>query len=239
MNKHKSYSFTINNHTYKDLSQLLESSFKYLIFGFEIGKDNTPHIQGYIQYYNQKHFSSVKKDMPRAHIEISKGTSQQNIDYCSKDGEYYEFGERPTLGGRVTYDQIHEAFLDPKNNATIIRQYAKTYDQINQLIIKNKEVKTKYYVIKPEFDAIQEIQDYFLEQKYTELAIITELVQLAAYPDPKIVVYYQTYPDKLTELYPRGVPIYYKYGYEYRQIKPERFIIVTDTPKLYPLYKNI
>ena len=239
MSRHRSYCFTINNYTTKDLDMLLDVYAKYFCFGFEVGKDKTPHIQGYIQYYAARSFNAIKKDIPRAHIEISKGSPIQNIEYCSKDGEFYEFGDRPTEGGKVTYEQIDAAMKDPHNNATIIRQYSKTYEQIKQLDIKNSDVKTKYYVIKPEYDAIQEVQDYFQEEEITDMAVITELSQLGAYDNPKIVLYYQDYPDRLTPMYPRGVPINYKYGYEFRTAKPVKFIIVSDTPKLYPLYKNI
>lgn len=237
MSKHRSYCFTINNYDKDDIDNLLDMSFKYLIIGFEEGKKGTQHIQGYIQYWNPRNWSGVRKTFGDAHIEVAKGNPQQNIDYCSKDGEYYEFGERPTQGGRVTYEQIEAAMQDPHNNATIIRQYAKTYEQIKQLDIAKSDVKTKYYVIQPQFDAIQEVQEYFGQLE--DITVITDLNQLGGYDNPKIVLFYQDYPDKLTCLYPRGVPIKYKYGYEYRTIKPEKFIIVTDTPKVYPLYKNI
>lgn len=236
MSRHRSYCFTINNYTAKDIDKLLDAYFKYMCFGFEVGKDDTPHIQGYIQYYTTRSFAAIKKDIPRAHIEISKGSPMQNIEYCSKDGEFYEFGERPTEGGRVTYDQIEAAMKDPKNNATIIRQYAKTYEQIKQLEIKNKQVQTKYYVIKPDTDAIQEIQEYFGD---INLSVVVKIDDLAIYDDVDNVVLYEEYPERKTTLYPRGMPITYKYGYEIRHVKPEKFIIVTDTPNLYPLYKNI
>ena len=38
---------------------------------------------------------AVKKLLPRAHLEVCRGSSEENIAYCSKDGQILEFGERP------------------------------------------------------------------------------------------------------------------------------------------------
>lgn len=37
-------------------------------------------------------FSAMKKMLPRAHIELMMGTSEQARDYCMKDGDYEECG---------------------------------------------------------------------------------------------------------------------------------------------------
>lgn len=87
----RKYCFTINNYTVEEkekvLSHLNEES-KCWIVGYEIGKEGTPHIQGFVEYKNQVDFNKLKKIMPRAHIEVAKGTLRQNIDYCSKEKNY-------------------------------------------------------------------------------------------------------------------------------------------------------
>jgi hypothetical protein len=40
-------------------------------------------------YEKAKSFQQVKKQFPTAHIEYAKGTLQENIKYCIKDGAYY------------------------------------------------------------------------------------------------------------------------------------------------------
>lgn len=45
----------------------------------------------------QKTFSAAIKyiGLPRVHIEIARGTAQENLEYCQKDGDFYEKGDRP------------------------------------------------------------------------------------------------------------------------------------------------
>lgn len=74
----------------------------YLVFQLEEGENGTPHFQGYIRFAAKKRFSTVKRWFEEistfhgAHIEKSKGSEQQNKDYCTKEPRLegpYEFGE--------------------------------------------------------------------------------------------------------------------------------------------------
>lgn len=97
--KSYSYCFTINNWTDADLQvlQTLQDNAKtrYLIVGREVGAQGTPHLQCYVYFHNQMVFGTFKKLVPRAHIEICRGTPEQNIEYCSKAGDFFEHGDRP------------------------------------------------------------------------------------------------------------------------------------------------
>lgn len=97
--KSLSYCFTINNWTDADVKELkvLEDNprTRYLIVGREVGEEGTPHIQGYVYFHNQTVFSTVKKWLSRAHIEVARGSVEANVEYCSKDGDFYEFGDKP------------------------------------------------------------------------------------------------------------------------------------------------
>ncbi len=40
----------------------------------------------------------MKAIHPRAHWEIARGSTDENIKYCSKGGDFHELGERPKVG---------------------------------------------------------------------------------------------------------------------------------------------
>lgn len=91
--------FTINNPTdsdHKELDYLQANNlYKYIVFGREVGKDGTPHLQGYIQLKLKKALSGMKKLLTRAHLEAQRGSFSQAIEYCKKDKDFYEDGVIP------------------------------------------------------------------------------------------------------------------------------------------------
>jgi len=68
----------------------------------EVGKSGTPHFQGYIQTKHQMTLSALKAKIGSAwHIDISRGTDEENETYLSKtDGERFEMGTRRLHAGR-------------------------------------------------------------------------------------------------------------------------------------------
>ena len=94
----KNWCFTVNNYSEEEgvkLAEDLEEVCSYYILGKEVGEEGTPHIQGYAVFEKTKRLPGVKKINGRAHWEVAKGTSGQNIEYCQKEGDYYEYGSRP------------------------------------------------------------------------------------------------------------------------------------------------
>lgn len=241
MSKTRAYTFTINNYTDTDIDQWIDEavsdSTQYSICGFETGDKGTPHMQCYIYYKNAIHFDSFKKRFPRAHILTSRGTPQQNYDYCSKDGDYWETGELPHKG-RATWDKIQEVYKDPKENPHLYNQYKKTYEDIIQRDLKASSKKTDFYVIDPIHDAITEIYNYFDWTPDDKIAVVDSLDKLEAYPEYDYVILF-TLPDFSHQLWARGMPITYKYGYQTKVIKPDKLIIVTSNLKAYKYYKRI
>lgn len=101
--KAKRWCFTLNNYTEEDESRiqqvLTEDNCNFAIVGREVGANGTPHLQGYVNYRNKKHFSTVKKDIgDKAHIEKAKGTDQNNADYCGKELQLLVRVGTPTVG---------------------------------------------------------------------------------------------------------------------------------------------
>lgn len=110
----RSWCFTVNNYNDDDVDAVerLASDVDYLIFGFEKGANDTPHLQGYLFYKNKTSLRALKTLLPRAHFEVARGNHEQNIKYCSKDGDYSEFGKRPltqveqSLSGKEVWDEV-------------------------------------------------------------------------------------------------------------------------------------
>lgn len=89
--------FTINNYTPEDIAlvrALHPDTAKYIIFGRETAPTtNTPHLQGFLSLHDKKRTNAVRRLLPRAHIEIARGTNAQCVAYCQKEGNYEELGE--------------------------------------------------------------------------------------------------------------------------------------------------
>lgn len=99
---------------------LSKDEVRYAIFGYEVGENGTPHLQGYLALKKPARVQSAKRDhlVGTAHIEIAKASEHKNRQYCSKDGNVEEFGERGNPGKRNDLHEFQEAVkdgcLDPK-----------------------------------------------------------------------------------------------------------------------------
>lgn len=92
----RKYVFTINNYTDSTFEDLLRLATRYLCYGKEKAPSTgTPHLQGFVYFPHGKTLAAVRKLMPGAHIESARGTFDQIITYCGKEGDFYEYGERP------------------------------------------------------------------------------------------------------------------------------------------------
>lgn len=107
--------FTINNYSDEDIISMdiyLNRNCKYWVYGFEVGDNETPHIQGYLELKRQTKFATVKRALPKAHLESRRGTAQQAADYCKKEGNFEEGGEISQQGLRGDLDRVRQEALD-------------------------------------------------------------------------------------------------------------------------------
>lgn len=89
---------------------------RYVIFGREFcPTTKVRHLQGFFYFKNALTLSGVKKKLGRGfnhiHLEIARGSIEDNEKYCSKDGDFESIGERPQQGKRSDLDEI-KAQLD-------------------------------------------------------------------------------------------------------------------------------
>jgi len=113
----KSYSFfiTVNYHwiqhewisefeserVFDALQELRGSGPSYSIVGYEVNKEGRPHTHWYIRFKNSRSFKSIQKIFPTANIQKRKGTEQQAINYCKKDGVFEARGKPSRQGERT------------------------------------------------------------------------------------------------------------------------------------------
>lgn len=97
----RDYCFTINNYTDTIVEHLKQNHAQvdYLVFGFEIGQSGTPHLQGFIQCKHPISLRRIKEILGTvtAHVESRKGSVLSAIQYCKKDGKFFEQGDPQRL----------------------------------------------------------------------------------------------------------------------------------------------
>lgn len=88
--------------SFKDTIQPDETKLRYLVYQREVAPDTKKeHWQGYLSLNSPARMTGVKTIIgdPACHLEIAKGTAEQNKAYCTKlesrkEGtEPYEFGK--------------------------------------------------------------------------------------------------------------------------------------------------
>lgn len=215
----RAWCFTVNNDTFDDLQTLLDAMFEYLVFGFEVGgKKHTPHMQGYIYFKNAIRQVSAKKILPRAHLLVAKGGPDDNYDYCSKDGDYYEFGDKP-LQGKAKFHVIEEVMKNPESNFHLYHQYRKAYNEYKNTIKLDHEPKL---VILPVKDRIA----------YAKACNESVSLWPSEY-DSETVLIEPCYTQGPHEIMPwlNKMPLKYRLGYEVKYKNPEVLVITYQDPQ--------
>jgi hypothetical protein len=103
----KHFAFTWNNYQEVDWESILKDAgpvlgISYIVYGFEIAPTTgTKHLQGYIQTEKRVYLTKINKCLPKVHITICNGSSQDNINYCKKLDNFFEAGTPRVESRRV------------------------------------------------------------------------------------------------------------------------------------------
>lgn len=101
-NRSRSWCYTLNNYTAEEESKLQALDARYHLYGREVGEAGTPHLQGYLYFQAKKSLRQVKAMVgDRAHLEIARGSPEQNEEYCSKQGDVFRRGNPPKGMGKT------------------------------------------------------------------------------------------------------------------------------------------
>lgn len=136
----KGWCFTLNNWTEEEYSAILSycqgGSCEMWVIGKEIGEQGTPHLQGYIKGKNVIRLSTLKKICSRWHLEISKGSPEDNFKYCSKEKNFESFGFEPKINFR---DGIKNKILEKKYKNVIWKDWQQS---VLNIISENPDSRT-------------------------------------------------------------------------------------------------
>lgn len=104
MSRVKRWCFTLNHYTDDEYDKVfprdasgqrgLAALLEYACVGKEVGASGTPHLQGFVSFVNRTRFNTARTFLLRAHWEVARSVDVA-IDYCKKDGNYFEAGVRP------------------------------------------------------------------------------------------------------------------------------------------------
>lgn len=113
----RAWCYTLNNFTEEERDALRSLKCAYHVFGYERGDEGTPHLQGYVHFTSMKSLAQMKKINPRSHWEVRKGTVDQAVEYCMKEGDFEVFGDKPmsqAQKGDANKRRFEEAFQAAK-----------------------------------------------------------------------------------------------------------------------------
>ena len=143
--KSRNYAFTHFPKENQILKNISDIDAKYVIFGSEICPvTKREHIQGYVNFHNPLTLKGAQKKLCnyKIHLEQIKGTPEENINYCKKDGNFQELGNPPEKGIRNDLERIKKSIEEDNNTRmiTLINE-ASNYQSIRmaELLLKFKE----------------------------------------------------------------------------------------------------
>lgn len=145
MNKSVYWCFTLNNYDDSEveiLNNFFNEKCKYAIYGKEKGKMETPHLQGFFVLKKQWRLSALKKINNRWHLESARSDIKDNYKYCSKEGDFYEFGDKRKCGQGARSDIIN-ALDECKNPDEFNEKYPGIYVRYHSGIDKHYFRKQK------------------------------------------------------------------------------------------------
>lgn len=162
------YTFTLNNYDEAELVALRQSlqaeAVRYAVFGREVGAEGTPHLQGYLSFRQAKTFTGAKKVVGhRAHVEVAVADEATNRTYCTKDGDFEEFGTRAAPGKRTDInlfqDAVKAGLKEPSQIREEFPEIAAKYPRFVQQYVRDQQP-----LVVPRMHALLPWQAYLVEE---------------------------------------------------------------------------
>lgn len=127
---------------------------KAFVIGFEIGEQGTHHIQGVVQFKQQKTFDTLRKYFRNNHIEPIIDI-KASVEYCKKTGDYMEFGRITGQGQRTDLEEFTQAIIDGYTDMELLlefpsqaQRYLNNIDKIRQIVLAEHYQRNLRYNLK-------------------------------------------------------------------------------------------
>lgn len=140
--------FTLNNYT-EDQEQVLAAlvsgnmNYQYLVYGKETGESGTPHLQGWFFLKKKKVGRMVLKELPSGIAIMTTNHIQKSIDYCKKDGKWFEWGTQPNQGQRTDLEEMRQLIVEGADMETISDKHFGNYLRYAHNIKEYRQMKRK------------------------------------------------------------------------------------------------
>lgn len=113
---------------------------RYLV----VGKETCPttgrkHFQCHVYCEKPCRFTGIKKKLPGCHIEPSVDPDK-SIQYCMKDGDYQEFGVKPSQGARTDIVQLKDQIKEGRSVDSIVMENPQAYHQYGRTLTKIEDI---------------------------------------------------------------------------------------------------
>lgn len=143
MSKTRSYCFTLNNYSEAEVESVKNIECSYLVFGKEIGKSGTPHLQGFIHFINPRTITGLKrvKGLERAHLEVAVAPKKA-IKYCMKDGDVFEKGEFKQ-GARNDLAKVYEEVKNGKPVDEVAWDDPSSFECASKTLLKLEDIRLR------------------------------------------------------------------------------------------------
>lgn len=103
------------------------------------------HLQGFCYWDNAKTLSAAIKALKPHHVEIANGTIDQQIAYCSKEGNYTEVGDKPSQGARSDLLELRDRIASGTSaenicveNPIVYHQYGRTLEKLEDVYMRKR-----------------------------------------------------------------------------------------------------
>lgn len=105
------------------------------------------HHQGYMWFATQREsYKNTAKILGKCWVDQCKGTPEHNDVYCRKDGDFHEWGVRPTQGKRTDLTELKQRVVDGESVDAIVledpmayHQYGRTLNRIEDIALRKRK----------------------------------------------------------------------------------------------------